>query len=116
MNPLPEKRRKLILIGDSAFAEVAYEYFTYDSEYEVVCFAVERQFRKRDRFLDLPVVDFEDVQSLYTPDAHEFYAALVYTQGNKLRTRLYEEAKAKGYRAGVVYKPAGVRVAGCGDR
>ena len=27
---------KLVIIGDSAFAEVAYEYFTHDSEYEVV--------------------------------------------------------------------------------
>ena len=34
------KKHKLILIGDSAFAEVAHEYFTWDSDYEVVAFAV----------------------------------------------------------------------------
>lgn len=37
------KTGKLVLIGDSAFAEVAYEYFTHDSPYEVVAFAVERE-------------------------------------------------------------------------
>ena len=31
-----EKKHKLIIVGDSAFAEIAYEYFTHDSEYEVV--------------------------------------------------------------------------------
>lgn len=91
------KTRKLIIIGDSAFAEVAYEYFTYDSEYEVVAFAVEREYRKRADFLGLPVVDFETIETAYSSTEHSFYAALVYTQGNKLRTRLYDEAKAKGY-------------------
>jgi len=97
MSSTPLKSKKLVLVGDSAFAEVAYEYFTYDSEYKVVAFAVEQEFRKRDRFLDLPVVDFEKVEQLYAPAEHSFFAALVYTQGNKLRARLYEAAKSKGY-------------------
>ena len=92
------KDRKLIIIGDSAFAEIAFEYFTHDSPYEVVAFCVEREFLKRDSLLGLPVVAFEDVASQFDPATHEFYAALVYTQMNRLRTRLYQAAKAKGYR------------------
>jgi sugar O-acyltransferase (sialic acid O-acetyltransferase NeuD family) len=92
------KDRKLIIIGDSAFAEIAFEYFTHDSPYEVVAFCVEREFLKRDSLLGLPVVAFEDVASHFDPATHEFYAALVYTQMNRLRTRLYQAAKAKGYR------------------
>jgi len=91
------KDRKLILIGDSAFAEIAYEYFTHDSPYEVVAFAVEREFRKRESLFGVPVVAFEDLESLYVPAQHHFYAALVYTQLNRLRARFYREAKAKGY-------------------
>ncbi len=91
------KDRKLILLGDSAFAEVAYEYFTHDSPYEVVAFSVEQAFVRRDRLFGLPVVPFEKVQELYAPGEHHFYAALVYTQLNRLRARLYREAKAKGY-------------------
>ena len=30
-----EKKHKLIIVGDSAFAEIAYEYFTHDSEFEL---------------------------------------------------------------------------------
>lgn len=97
MNSLPVKTRPIVLIGDSAFAEVAYEYFTWDSPYEVAAFAVEREYRKRDSFLGLPVIDFEDLDRHYDPASHGFYAALVYTDRNRLRTRLYHETKAKGF-------------------
>ena len=33
---------KLIVVGDSAFAEIAREYFEFDSDYDVVGFSVER--------------------------------------------------------------------------
>jgi sugar O-acyltransferase (sialic acid O-acetyltransferase NeuD family) len=92
------KRHKLILLGDSAFAEVAYEYFTWDSDYEVVAFSVERAYLRRDTFLGLPVLALEDLETRFAPADHHFYAALVYTQQNKLRTRLYTDAKARGYR------------------
>jgi sugar O-acyltransferase (sialic acid O-acetyltransferase NeuD family) len=93
-----EKTRKLVIIGDSAFAEVAYEYFTYDSPYEVRAFSVESPYLKRDSLFGVPVVPFENLQDRYPPEQHEAYAALVYTQNNRLRTRLYQEAKGKGYR------------------
>ena len=89
--------RKLIIVGDSAFAEIAYEYFTHDSDYEVVAFAVEREFLKRESLFGLPVVAWEELESRYAPESHSFYAALVYTQMNRLRARLYEATKARGY-------------------
>jgi sugar O-acyltransferase (sialic acid O-acetyltransferase NeuD family) len=92
------KKYKLVLIGDSAFAEVAYEYFTWDSEYEVVAFAVERAFRKRSQFQALPVIDFEDLPELYSPAEHHFFASLGYRSCNRLRTRLYQTTKALGYK------------------
>jgi len=92
-----QKIRKLIIVGDSAFAEIAYEYFTHDSHYEVICFAVELAFLKRSSLFGLPVVPFETLEENYSPDEHHFFAANVYTQMNQLRTRLYSEAKLKGY-------------------
>lgn len=96
--PAGAKTGKLLLLGDSAFAEVAYEYFTHDSPFEVVGFAVERAFLRREELFGLPIVPFEEVESRFAPADHAFYAALVYTQGNALRRRLYAAAKAKGYR------------------
>lgn len=93
-----DKKKKVVIVGDSAFAEVAYECFTYDSEYEVVGFSVEREFMSKDTLFDLPIIPFESLEDHYSPKDVEFYAALVYTQLNRLRSRLYKEAKEKGYK------------------
>ena len=92
------KRGRLVIVGDSAFAEVAYEYFTHDSEYEVVGFAVESAYLTRKTRFDLPIVPFEEIERHFPPETHHVYAAVVYTQRNRLRERLAAEAKRKGYR------------------
>jgi sugar O-acyltransferase (sialic acid O-acetyltransferase NeuD family) len=92
------KTKKLVIIGDSAFAEIAYEYFTHDSDYEVVGFSVESAYLKREQLFGLPVVPFEQLEARFDPRETEFHAALVYTQLNRLRTRLYRAAKEKGFR------------------
>lgn len=100
-----EKTKKLVIIGDSAFAEVAYEYFTYESPYEVAAFSVEKEYLKRSSLFGLPVVPFEEMENLYPPEEYEAFAAIVYTQRNRLRTRLYKEAKNKNYRLASFVSP-----------
>lgn len=91
------KQQDLVIVCDTAFAEIAYEYFTYDSSYRVVAFCVERDFLKKDQLFGLPVVPFEEIEILYPPHCHHIFVASVYTELNRLRTRLYLKAKAKGY-------------------
>jgi sugar O-acyltransferase (sialic acid O-acetyltransferase NeuD family) len=88
---------KLIIVGDRVFAEIAHEYFTHDSDYEVVAFAVEEAYRTRSEFRGLPVLPFESLQDELDPAAHSVYAAITYAQVNRLRQRLASEAKAKGF-------------------
>lgn len=92
-----DKRSKLIIVGDSSFAEIAYEYFTHDSSYEVVAFSVERVYMKQIELYGLPVIPFEDLTKHYNPNEYSIYVAVVYTHLNRLRTRLYLEAKQLGY-------------------
>lgn len=92
-----QKTKKLVLFGDSAFAEIAYEYFTFDSDYEVVAFTVSKKFMEKDSLFGLPVVAFEEVEQLYSPSEHEMHIALVYNKLNRIRIKFYEEAKAKGF-------------------
>jgi sugar O-acyltransferase (sialic acid O-acetyltransferase NeuD family) len=89
--------RRLVILGDGLFAEIAHEYFTHDSPYEVVAFAVERGFASREQINGLPVVEFETLESTHPPSEHSVFAALTYTQMNQLRARLTAAAKAKGY-------------------
>ena len=90
-------KTKLVIVGDSAFAEIAREYFEHDSAYQVVAHAVEAAYLKRDSLNGLPVVALETLTETHPPDQHSVYVATVYTQLNRLRTRLAASCKAKGY-------------------
>jgi sugar O-acyltransferase (sialic acid O-acetyltransferase NeuD family) len=96
---MTERSRKLVIIGDGEFAEIACEYFTHDSPHEVVAFAVEEAHRKKDSLFEKPVIGFEEIERLYPPDDFEVFVALTYSQLNRVRTRLYRAAKTKGYKA-----------------
>jgi len=91
------KIKKLVIVGDSAFAEIAHEYFDADSDYEVVGFSVERDFLKRSEMRGLPVIAFEELEAHFDPATHHIYVATVYTQLNRLRARLAAAAKGRGY-------------------
>jgi sugar O-acyltransferase (sialic acid O-acetyltransferase NeuD family) len=88
---------KLIIVGDGETAELAYEYFTHDSPHEVVAFCVERQYAKKEKLFDLPVVHFEEVEKHYSPTEHDAFVAISYTQLNRVRARLFRQTKEKGY-------------------
>lgn len=90
--------KKLILFGTSAFGQIAYEYFTHDSEYEVVAFTVDKEFIEADEMFGLPVIAFEEIEKHYSPSEFEMNIALVYNNLNRVRKQKYYEAKKKGYK------------------
>ncbi len=90
---------QLVIIGDGEFAEIAYEYFTHDSRYEVVGFSVEKDYLKKEKLFGLPVVPFEQIENVYDPSRYNIFVAITFTQLNRVRARLYNEAKKKGFSA-----------------
>jgi sugar O-acyltransferase (sialic acid O-acetyltransferase NeuD family) len=92
------KNKKLVIIGVGETAEIAYEYFTYDSEFEVVGFVVSKQYKETDLFCGLPVDDFEDMQEKYDPNIYYSFVAISSGHLNRDRTKLYKLAKEKGYK------------------
>jgi len=92
------KNRRLVLVGDTAFAEVAYEYFTHDSPYQVAAFSVEKDYLRKTTLFGLPVVPFEELEREFSPVEHDVFVAVVYTQMNRLRARLSLSAQQRGYR------------------
>jgi sugar O-acyltransferase (sialic acid O-acetyltransferase NeuD family) len=91
------KTKKIILFGDSAFAEIAYEYFTHDSEYEVVGFTIDREYLKKETLFGLPIIAFEEVEKIFPPKEVDMHIALVYNNLNRLRMEKYAAAKVKNY-------------------
>jgi sugar O-acyltransferase (sialic acid O-acetyltransferase NeuD family) len=90
--------KPIVIVGDGESAEIAYEYFTHDSNREVVAFAVERSFRSKASLFDLPVIDLETMCDRYPSGHHEAFVAMSSTHLNRPRKRLYLEVKRLGYR------------------
>jgi len=88
---------KIVIVGDGETAELAYEYFAHDSPHEVVAFSVEREYANKKELFGLPVVFFEDLEKLFAPAEHSAFVAISYTKLNRVRARLYQETKRKGY-------------------
>lgn len=91
------KTKKLIIFGTRSYAEIVYEYFTHDSEYEVVAFTAEKDYITTDSFCGLPVVPFEEIKEKYPPAQYEIHVAIVYGQLNRIRETICAKAKEKGY-------------------
>lgn len=91
------KNRKLVIFGTEDFADIAYEYFTCDSCYEVVAFTVDRAYLQEESRFDLPVVAFDDLKKRFPPEDHHFFAAIVYSDLNRLRQTICCRARNIGY-------------------
>jgi len=90
--------KPLVVYGNGSVAEVAYEYFTHDSDYEVLGFTVERSVREEESKFGLPMIPFEEVEATFSPESASMFVAVGYLQRNRIRSRICEAAKAKGYR------------------
>ena len=88
---------ELVIIGDGETAELAHDYFVRDNKYTVVGFSAEQAFMRHRTLLGLPVVAFEEIEHIFDPQKVTAFVAVSYTRFNRLRTRLFNLAKAKGY-------------------
>ena len=87
----------IIIFGVLDTAELAHFYLTNDSEHEVVAFTVDREYLNGESFKGLPVVAFEDVETLFPPSDYQFFAPMTGRNMNRNREKVYTAAKAKGY-------------------
>jgi sugar O-acyltransferase (sialic acid O-acetyltransferase NeuD family) len=88
---------KVIVFGNGQTASENYFYLSHDSIYKVAAFTVDRDYIKEDTFLGLPVVPFEDIESIYPPDEFKMSIFISYRKMNSLRAEKYGLAKEKGY-------------------
>lgn len=91
------KTDRIVVFGAGETANLAYEYFTFDSPCEVVAFAVDAAFKKEDVFRGLPVVAAEDAVRLFPPTDFKAFVAVASGALNYQRARLYRRVKSMGY-------------------
>lgn len=89
---------KLVIFGAGDIARLAHHYFTHDSPHDVAGFVVDRDYRKADEFLGLPLVDAEDAPRRFPPADYDMFVALSYAKMNGIRAEKYVAMKSAGYR------------------
>jgi sugar O-acyltransferase (sialic acid O-acetyltransferase NeuD family) len=88
---------RIIIFGNSEIAQIAHFYLSQDDNYEVVAFTVDKKYAIQDKFENLPVIAFEDVEATYPITEFKMFIPLGYSKVNKFREQKFLEAKAKGY-------------------
>lgn len=93
-----QKNKKLIIAGMGETALLAYEFFSCDSGYEPICFAVDAEFMPPKREIcGLPIETLKDIEDKYDPSDYDAFVAVSSKQLNYSRTALYNVMKKKGY-------------------
>ena len=89
---------KVVIFGVLDTAELAHFYLTHDSEHEVVAFTVNEKYIEKSKFHNLPIVPFEKVEEVYSPEECKFFAPMTARGMNKNRESIYCQSKEKGYK------------------
>jgi sugar O-acyltransferase (sialic acid O-acetyltransferase NeuD family) len=90
--------KKLVIFGAKGFAELAHYYFSHDSGYSVVAFAVDAPYLRETTYCGLPTVTFEEAVNQFPPEKHEMFVAIGIHKVNRSRAAKAAEVQAKGYR------------------
>lgn len=100
-----KKNKKLIIFGNTNYSEMVCDYFEEYSEYEVVCFTVNKSYKQSETFYNKELVDFEDIEKKYSPDFYEMFIAIGSSNLNKTREMIYNQAIKKGYNLATFIHP-----------
>ena len=97
-----KKTNEIIIVGVGETAEMAFEYFTKDSPFEVVAFAAEENYIKNrsqnaPKMFDLPIVALESLVHKYPPNRYRAFVAMAYGKLNHDRAKFYNFMKQSGY-------------------
>jgi sugar O-acyltransferase (sialic acid O-acetyltransferase NeuD family) len=91
---------KVIIFGNTLTAELAHYYLLNDSEHQVVAFTINDIYLDEltdKTYKDLPLVSFEKLAELYSPNEYKLFIPLTEKKMNRVRAELYEQGKEKGF-------------------
>ena len=99
MNTQFMSTNNIVIFGLNDLAELAHYYFLQELRFDYndpspVAFTINKEFIQETTFKGLPVVSFEEIELYYPPSEYKLFAPLT---DNKLRKKIYNEGKGKGY-------------------
>lgn len=88
---------KIIIFGNGSVAKSTYYKLSLDSPHTVVGFTVDSNFIGESTLFDLPVIPFNEIASVYSPDEHKMLIAVGYVNQNRIKADRFDQARAMGY-------------------
>ena len=96
---------KLIIVGTGTNAIHVYELVKQYELYEVIGFAVNRDYIENDTFCDLPVYALEDLDKVINKSYVKLFIALLWNRLNRDRKKLFESLREQGYQFANIISP-----------
>ena len=90
--------KKLVLFGTGKISDVLADYFERDSDYEIVAYTCEAAHVTGKEHRGRPLIAFDEIERQFAPASHAMHIAVGYHQMNRVRERLLNAARAKGYK------------------
>jgi len=90
--------KPIVIFGIGDIAQIMHFYLVNDSPYKVAAFTVDEAYFDKNKFCDLPVVSFSEVEKLYPPEKFDMLIAVSYAKCNSVRAKKFSEAKNKSYK------------------
>ncbi len=78
-----KNNKKLIIVGIGETADLAYEYFTSDSDYEVTSFTVSKECSHKKTFNSLKIYELESLHEMFDPKSCD--GSVDYRGSNELK-------------------------------
>ena len=97
-----KNNKPIVIFGLGKISDVVYQHIVRDQSFQVLAFTCDRQWLDQEslssgRHQGLPVIAFEDLESLYPPASVDIIIAIGYQNLNASRVQKCTEAKARGY-------------------
>ena len=99
---------KLIIIGISSTARHAYSFIQYHHLFDVIGFAVNKEFLKEDSFCGLPVYPLEQLETALPQKDYSLFIAMLWNHLNADRRKVYEYCSSKGFHLANLISPLAV--------
>ena len=88
---------KVIIFGTGEISQIAFHYLKEDEKYEVFGFTMDQEYIKENKFENLSIIPFNNIQQIFPPDDFKLFITIGYNQVNKVREKKFIEARDKGY-------------------
>lgn len=101
-------KKNLIIIGTGATGRRVYRFVKMYNLYNVIGFAVDKEYIKENTFMELPIFPLEDIKQVAEKENAEIFVAILWNNLNSDRKKLYLRLKKNGLSFANIISPTAV--------